>query len=104
MLLDTAFAKPSIFRNLIKKANVKHVRHDYNLPRETEDEDIYNLATRENRIIVTQDQRFGKQLKIKGTGILIIPAYLFNEEIDILLSEFISDKNPEILKGKATKI
>lgn len=80
------------------------MRHDYGLPREIDDKDIYDLASRENRIIVTQDHRFGKQLKIKGTGILVVPSHLFNEEIDKLLSEFISDKNPETLKAKSTKI
>ena len=77
---------------------------DYKLSREAEDEEIYKLATQEDRIIVTQDRRFNKQLKIHGTGIIVIPSYLTNQEIDILLTDFISDKNPEDFLGKATKI
>ena len=80
------------------------MRHDYNLPGETEDQDIYNLATKENRIIITQDEGFDKQLKIKGTGILIVPSYLTNDEMDKIISEFISEKDPEDYKGKAVKI
>ena len=103
-MLDTAFAHPFVFKRLIRKASIKHVRLDYRLPRQTDDEDIYNLATLEDRIIVTQDKRFDKQITIKGTGIIVIPSYLTNEEIDILLSDFISGKDPKDYKGKATKI
>lgn len=74
------------------------------MPRQTPDEDIYNLATKENRIIITQDKRFNEQIKIKGTGILVIPSHLTNEEMDIILCEFILNKNPINFLGKATKV
>lgn len=41
---------------------------------------------------------------MKGTGIFIIPSYLTNIEIDTLVSEFISNKNPNDFIGRATKI
>lgn len=104
MLLDTAFAHPFVFKRLSKKTNLKHVRHDYNLPREADDEDIYDLATREKRFVVTQDKGFDRQTKVKGTGVLIIPSYLTNEEMDKILSDFISGKDPDDFVGKATKV
>ena len=103
-LLDTAFAHPSSFKKLKNKANIKHVRHDHNLSRQTEDKDIYVIATKENRIIITQDDGFRKQAKKKGAGIFIIPSYLTNDEIDLMLVEYIAGKNPDDFLGKTTKI
>lgn len=37
-------------------------------------------------------------------GVLIIPSYLTNEEIDNLIVQFISDKDPDEFRGKAIKI
>lgn len=70
----------------------------------TEDSQIYNLASKEDRIIITQDNDFKKWVKQKGAGALIIPPYLSSSEIDNLLVDFISGKDPEDFKGKATKI
>lgn len=95
---------PSVFTKLNKKTNLKHVRHDYSLSREAADDEIYKLATQENRIIITQDQGFDKQLKIKGTGILILPSHLTNAEMDTILLDFLSNKKPVDFIGKATKV
>ena len=103
-MLDTAFAHPSVFKKLKSKANLKHVRHDYNLSRQAEDESIYVIASKENRIIVTQDNGFRKQVNKKGAGIFIIPPYLTDDEIDDILFNFISGKNPDDFFGKAKKI
>lgn len=83
---------------------MKHVRHDFNLGRETEDDEIYNFVTKEKRIIITHDKGFRKQLKLNGTGILVIPSYLSNKEIGELLCDFISLKNPNNFIGKETKL
>lgn len=103
-MLDTAFAHPSIFKKIKAKASIKHVRHDYSLSRQTEDKDIYVIATKENRIIITQDDGFRKQIRKKGTGVFIIPSYLTNDEIDSVIVAYISGKNPDDFLGKATKI
>ncbi len=70
----------------------------------TEDEEIYNLATNENRIVVTQDNDFKRWVKPKGAGAFIISAHLSTEQMDELLVSFISGKNPEDFLGKAIKI
>lgn len=103
-MLDSAFAKPSVFKKLYKKAHLVHIRHDLNLSPETEDKQIYNLATKENRIIITQDIGFKKWIKPKGTGVFIIASYLSNKQIDDLLTNFIAEKNPDDFKGKVTRI
>lgn len=103
-LLDSAFAKPDIFRKLIKKASVKHIRHDFRLAPETEDQAIYQLASQEDMIIVTLDLGFRKITNKKGAGVFILNSGLSNEQIDTILSDFISGENPQDYKGKATKI
>lgn len=62
------------------------------------------MASQENRIIITQDEGFKKQIKPKGAGILIIPPYLDSNQIDRVLSKFISGRNPKDHKGKTTKV
>lgn len=102
--MDTAFAKPSIFKRLIKKANLAHIRYNYDFSPQAEDKEIYLLATKEKRIIITQDEGFKKQIKPKGTGILVIHPYLDSSQIDKILTKFISGKNPQDFIGKSTKI
>lgn len=74
------------------------------LSRQAEDETIYTLTTQEKRIIITQDEKFRKQIKNKGTGIIVIPSYLTNEEIGILVTLFIASKDSDSFIGKAVKI
>ncbi len=91
-------------KRLHKRANLTHTRHTYGLSGQTEDEHIYNLATKENRIIITQDNDFKKWIKPKQAGVIIIPPYLSTEEMDRILTTFIKGKNPDEFTGKATKI
>lgn len=104
-MLDTSFAKPSAFIKLNKKANLAHIRLTYNLPRQAEDKEIYELACRESRFVVTINYKDFKMLVRQGkSGVIGLPAYLSTEEMDILLTDFISEKDPDDFIGKATKI
>jgi len=105
LLLDAAFARPRTFTKLHKKANVTHVIFDYNLPPQCSDEEIYLLATKENRFVVTINYQDFRRLVKKGkAGIIAIPSELSNHEIDTLLSVFLSAKNPEEYRGKSVKV
>lgn len=103
-MLDSAFAKPQVFKKTTKKASVKHIRHDFNLAPETEDQEIYTLASQKEMFVVTLDLGFRKLAKQNEAGVIILSSGLSNEEIDNNLSNFISGKNPQDYKGKATKI
>ena len=103
-LLDSAFAKPQIFKKLIKRASVKHMRHDFNLPATTEDKEIYQFATQKSRFVLTLDHDFKKLVRRNATGVFMLRSGLSNEEIDTALSKLISNKNPKDYKGKATKV
>lgn len=105
LLFDVAFAHPSLFKRLTKKANLAHARHTYNISPQAEDKDIYQLAVKENRFVVTINyEDFKKLVKKDKAGIIGIPPYLSNEQIDKILTDFISEKDPEDYKGKAIKI
>lgn len=105
MLLDAAFARPRTFTRLYKKANVTHVVFDYNLPPQCSDQEIYQLAAREDRFVVTINyQDFKKLVKRGKSGIIAIPSELSNEEMDEILSQFLSMKNPDDYVGSATKV
>lgn len=103
-MLDSAFAKPSIFKRLFKKVNLTHIRYTYHLAPQTEDRYIYHLASQKKIILVTLDNDFKALIIPKGAGVFIIPSYLSNDEIDAVLTDFVAGKNPEGFQGKATKI
>ena len=105
LLFDAAFAKPETFTRLKKKANLAHVVHTFGKSEQVEDEEIYQLATIENRFVITINHKHFKRLARKnGAGIISIPPYLSNEEIDKILVDFVSTHNPDNLKGTATRI
>lgn len=105
ILLDSAFAKPESFPKLKKKANLIHVVYDCGLSPQAEDEDIYQKAILENRFVITINFRhFQRLVKPGKPGIIGIESQLTNEEIDQIVTDFLSNKNPDDLKGKAIKI
>ncbi len=105
MLLDAAFARPRTFTKLFKKANVTHVVFDYKLPPQCSDEEIYQLAVRENRFVVTINYKdFKKLVKNGKPGIIAIPSELPNQEIDTRLCDLLSAKNPDDYLGKAINV
>lgn len=104
LLLDSAFAKPQVFKKTIKKASVRHIRHDFNLSPETEDQEIYTIASQKGMFVVTLHLGFKKLTKQNAAGVLILSSGLSNDEIDNRLSAFVSGKNSQDYKGKATRI
>ncbi len=105
ILLDSAFARTQLFPRLRKKANLAHAYHDCGLPRQAEDEEIYQKAIEENRFVLTINfDDFRKLVKKNKPGVIGIESQLSNEEIDKKVSEFLSKKNPDDYMGKDIKI
>lgn len=77
---------------------------DYGLSPQCSDEEIYRLATKENRFVITIDHDFKKFVHAGKPGSLTIPAELSNEEIDTVLSNFLKEKNPDEYMGKSVRI
>lgn len=94
-----------MFVNLCKKANVKHPVLDYGLSPQAEDKDIYNLAIKHDFFVVTINYKHFKRLVLKNKpGVIAIPAELSNEKIDSLLSQFVSENDPDELWGRSIRI
>lgn len=92
-MLDSAFASTGKFPKLNKKAKLIHSVHDLGLSTQAADEDIYQKAI-ESKCFV----------KPGKPGVIRINSQLSNGNIDKLVTEFISGKNPEDYKGKAIRI
>ncbi len=73
--------------------------------RQIEDQDIYNVAAKEERFVITINFKdFRKFVKKGKPGIIALPANLSNDDIDLVLTDFISKNNPQNCYGKAIKI
>ncbi|MCL4397409.1 DUF5615 family PIN-like protein [Patescibacteria group bacterium] len=105
-LLDSAFAKPSEFPKLSKKSSLAHSVFNYGLSKQAPDEEIHNLAVKENYLVVTFNFKHFKKLVQANpkSGAICPPPYSSNREIDELLSKYISGKNPGDFLGKTMKI
>ena len=104
-LLDVAFAKPKMFPKLSKRANLAHAVFDLGLSIRAEDQEIYQKAVSDNRFVLTVNFKDFKRLVKSGkVGILGIESQLSNSEIDKLVTNFVSGKDPDDFMGKAVKI
>lgn len=89
---------------MIKKANVEHILN-LGFSRQIEDKDIYNCALKEDRFIVTMNFKdFKKLVRKERPGIIGIPSSLSNNDIDLVLTDFVSKHNPLECLGRAMKI
>ena len=105
MLLDSAFAGPRAFPKLRKKANIAHAVLDFGLSKKAEDKDIYQKAIEEKRLVLTINFKHFQKLVQKGKpGIIGIESQLTNRDIDALVSDFLTGKDPDDYIGKAMKI
>lgn len=105
ILLDSAFAKSSAFPRLRKKVNLAHAVHDLGLSPQAEDEEIYQVADKEKRFVLTINFKDFKKLVKRGKpGIIGIESQLTNNNIDIKLTTFLADKDPLDYIGKAISI
>lgn len=105
ILLDSAFAKPEAFPKLNKRANLAHAFYDCGLPRQAEDEEIYNKAIEEDRFVLTVNFKDFRNLVKKGKpGIFGVETQLSTIDMDNCVCQFLSGKNPEDFIGKAVRI
>ncbi|MEK7521889.1 MAG: DUF5615 family PIN-like protein [Patescibacteria group bacterium] len=102
--MDTAFPHPSVFVKLVKKANLAHCRHTFNLSRQAEDKHIYQIAFETDRIVITMDEDFNRIVRNQRAGVFLLPSGLSNTKIDALITKFIRGKNPTDFSGKVTRL
>lgn len=104
-LLDSAFAAHDKFPKLAKKAKLIHPVINLKLSAQTADEDIYQKAVENNCFVLTINFKdFRRFVKHGKQGVFGINSQLSNRNIDELVTEFISGKDPDDFIGKAIKI
>jgi predicted nuclease of predicted toxin-antitoxin system len=104
LLLDAGFAISDLFPKLRKKTNLAHCVFDGGLSPKASDIDIYRLAIKQRRFVLTHDKDFKQFVKPNLPGVLILPSHLSNEVVDALVSKFLLNKNPDNFVGKTVRI
>jgi len=105
ILLDSSFGFPRDFPKLSAKCNVAHPISTFRLSPQISDEDLYQLAIREDRFMLTINLKdFKKLVKPKRPGIICIESQLTSKQIDDSVAEFLSRKNPTDYFGKVLKV
>jgi len=94
-----------MFPMMSRKFNVAHVVHTYGVSVQASDEEIYQKAVLEDRFVLTINYKDFKKLVEKNKpGIFGLESQLTNEQIDKLVTNFLSRRDPVDYIGKATRI
>lgn len=93
------------FPRLNSRYDVKHIRDDFHkdgIP----DAEVYDLAVKTKRIIITFNGDDFRMMASKSTetGILYVSDNLLNEQIDTKLTAFLTRSKPKSLLGKFISI
>ncbi len=105
LLFDENMHPRSYFPSLNDKFNLKHIAADYkksSLP----DPQVYELAKKENRLLITYNVKDFKDLAKQSseTGIIGISPNLSLEQIDKKLTALLMSATEKELRGKMTMI
>lgn len=85
--------------------SVEHIKHDLNSPG-IKDKEVYEIAVRQKRIIVTYNTRDFKNLaKLnKNSGVIGVGQRLTPEQLDTKLNSLLSKKPTKSFYGKYTPL
>lgn len=105
LLLDENFPVRSSFPTLNKLFNVKHIAMDLHLV-SLSDPEVYELARKENRLLITFNTKDFVKLAEKGedTGVIGVSANLLPDQIDKKLTALLTKAGPKTLAGKLTTL
>ncbi len=105
LLLDENFPIRRNFPLLNSRFNVKHIKADLNLEG-LSDPEVYELARREGRLVVTRNIKHFKELsKIsKETGVIGVSENLLFNQVDKKLTALLNKSTKKSLFGKLTTI
>lgn len=105
LLLDENLPPRQIFRQLNSRYSLKHIVHDCNMEAAL-DPAVYNFAAKENRLIITFNDKDFKDLASKSmsSGIIGVSNNLSYEQIDKRITSLLNKSKPSKLFGKFTYI
>lgn len=105
LLLDEGIYPKKSLRRINSRYNIKHIKHDLRKGG-IKDKEVYEIACKQKRIIVTYNIDDFRQLAIhsKNTGIIGVTQGLTPDKLDTKLNSLLS-KNPEkLFYGKYTSL
>lgn len=104
LLLDEGLPIRQALPKLNSLHNVKHIKHDLGLGG-TPDEKVYEIASKEKRILITFDYKGFKKLIVEDqSGIIAVSARLSTTDLDKKICSLLSRSTEKSLMGKIIKI
>ena len=105
LLLDENFPLRRSFPSLNRRFDVKHVGGDLNITG-LSDPEVYSLACKEERLIVTRNIKHFKQLAetSSDTGVIGVSENLTFDQVDKKLTSLLNKSTKKSLLGKLTTI
>ena len=97
LLLDEMFPTRKNFPEINKFHNLQHITHDIKKSG-SKDQTVVKLAKKENRILISKNEKHMVDLCIKANVTLIcVTEKMQNEEIDKQIISILKDLNPKDL-------
>jgi predicted nuclease of predicted toxin-antitoxin system len=105
LLLDENMPPRQRFPRLNSRYDLKHVRDDFNQIG-VQDPAVYDLAAKQNRLIITFNGTDFKKLvgKSEQSGVINVSANLRYEQIDTKLTALLTKSSEKLLFGKFTDL
>ncbi len=105
LLLDEGFFRRHRLAKLNQLYNVKHITGDFH-KEGLSDPDVVEIAKKENRLVVTYNEKDFRTLanKSKETGVIGISDNLSAKQIDTKLTALLKQSNPKDLFGRFTPL
>lgn len=105
LLLDEGLYPRKALSRANSRHNIKHIKHDLNKGG-IKDEEVYAIAVKEKRIVVTYNIDDFKKLATKSlsSGVIGVTQGILPDQLDKKLNALLSRKTPKSLYGKYTPL
>lgn len=104
LLLDEGFHSRNRFPRLNRRFGLKHIKSDLHYA-ELSDLEVYEIAAKQNRIVITFNEKDFRDLVIKTkSGVIAVSATLSIEQIEKKILALLNRSGKRTLFGKVTEI
>lgn len=105
LLLDEGLYPRKSLPRVNNRYDIKHIKHDLK-GAGFEDEEVYKIAVRQKRIIVTYNTRHFRKLAKRSidSGIIGVTQKLTPEQLDTRLNSLLSKSSEKAFYGKYTSL
>lgn len=105
LLLDEGLYPRKLLSRTNNRYNIRHIKHDLNKGG-IEDKQIYEIAIKQNRIVVTYNVRDFRKLATqnKSAGVIGVTQGFTPEQLDTRLNSLLSKSSENSFYGKYTPL